>query len=308
MKKTSVLMVFFCLLCATVVGLAQDTTANFTGTWELDAAKSKMPERAHIGSITMDVSQIDKKIRIETSFRRAEPSEGKKPSLDRDSVGLCQAGREIIGDVNTVLIYSLDSKENTDKWRMPDGMPDPTVVLKASMEKDGKLKLSSSCTYETPMGLSTSKTNETWELLDGGKGLNITRDTETPRGTQTSEMYFSNKDLGTEEKNKNSSADSVSESFIALKIRTSGILNGKAVKLVKPDYPAAARANRVTGVVNVAVKFDEQGDVVSAKAVSGHPLLKEAAEQAARSSKFVPVLLNGTPVKVIGLVVYNLAP
>ncbi len=77
---------------------------------------------------------------------------------------------------------------------------------------------------------------------------------------------------------------------------------------MKPDYPAAARANRVTGVVNVAVKFDEQGDVVSAKAVSGHPLLKEAAEQAARSSKFVPVLLNGTPVKVIGLVVYNLAP
>ena len=53
------------------------------------------------------------------------------------------------------------------------------------------------------------------------------------------------------------------------------------------------------------VTIDENGSVISASAVSGHPLLKQAAEQAARSSKFSPTLLSGQKVKVSGLIVYN---
>jgi hypothetical protein len=45
--------------------------------------------------------------------------------------------------------------------------------------------------------------------------------------------------------------------------------------------------------------------VISASAVSGHPLLRQAAEQAARESKFSPTMLSGQPVKVTGIVVYN---
>jgi outer membrane biosynthesis protein TonB len=37
--------------------------------------------------------------------------------------------------------------------------------------------------------------------------------------------------------------------------------------------------------VNVHVKVDEKGCVVSAKAISGHPLLRSAAEQTARQAK-----------------------
>ena len=84
-----------------------------------------------------------------------------------------------------------------------------------------------------------------------------------------------------------------------------GVINGKATNLPKPAYPAAARAVRASGAVNVQVTIDESGKVVSVSAVSGHPLLRAAAEQSARKAGFVPTLLSGQPVKVTGVVVYN---
>ena len=87
-----------------------------------------------------------------------------------------------------------------------------------------------------------------------------------------------------------------------------GVLNGKATSLPKPPYPAAARAVRASGAVNVQVTINESGSVVSASAVSGHPLLKQAAEQAARGARFAPTLLSGQPVSVTGVIVYNFVP
>jgi periplasmic protein TonB len=78
--------------------------------------------------------------------------------------------------------------------------------------------------------------------------------------------------------------------------------------LPKPPYPAAAKAVRASGQVNVQVLIDEDGNVVSANAVSGHPLLRAASEQAARSAKFSPTLLEGNKVKVAGIITYNFVP
>jgi len=87
-----------------------------------------------------------------------------------------------------------------------------------------------------------------------------------------------------------------------------GVLNGKATSLPKPPYPAAARAVRASGAVNVQVTISESGSVVSASAVSGHPLLRQAAEQAARGARFAPTLLSGQAVSVTGVIVYNFVP
>ena len=87
-----------------------------------------------------------------------------------------------------------------------------------------------------------------------------------------------------------------------------GVVNGKAINLPKPVYPPAARAERASGAVNVQVKIDENGNVVSAKAVSGHPLLSEVSEQAAFKAKFAPTRLAGQPVSVVGVIVYNFVP
>jgi TonB family protein len=86
---------------------------------------------------------------------------------------------------------------------------------------------------------------------------------------------------------------------------SAGVVNGKATSLPKPEYPAAAKAIRASGSVNVQVVIDENGNVISAKAVSGHPLLQAAAVQAAQQAKFKPTLLSGQPVKVSGVIVYN---
>ncbi len=84
-----------------------------------------------------------------------------------------------------------------------------------------------------------------------------------------------------------------------------GTLNGKAKSLPEPPFPAAARAIRASGTVNVQVTIDESGNVISAMAVSGHPLLRQVSEQAARQAKFPRTLLSGQPVKVTGVIVYN---
>jgi protein TonB len=84
-----------------------------------------------------------------------------------------------------------------------------------------------------------------------------------------------------------------------------GVLNGKAIRLVTPTFPSIARTAHVTGTVTVQVLIDENGNVVSASAASGHPLLRPAAVAAARASKFSPTKLSGQPVKVNGVIIYN---
>jgi protein TonB len=84
-----------------------------------------------------------------------------------------------------------------------------------------------------------------------------------------------------------------------------GVVNGKATSLPVPVYSAPAKAIGAEGVVNVQVMIDEAGKVTSAKAVSGHVLLRQAAEKAAWGAKFKPTLLSNEPVKVTGLIAYN---
>jgi protein TonB len=84
-----------------------------------------------------------------------------------------------------------------------------------------------------------------------------------------------------------------------------GVLNGKAISLPKPDYPADARAAGVDGVVVIQVTVDEQGNVAEARAVSGPVQLQQASINAALQAKFSPTLLMGEPVKVTGVIVYN---
>lgn len=86
-----------------------------------------------------------------------------------------------------------------------------------------------------------------------------------------------------------------------------GVLNGRAISLTKPDYPQAALAVAAKGAVSVLVTIDKSGAVASAAAVSGHPLLRAAAEKAALSSRFAPTSLGGMAVTISGVIVYNFA-
>ena len=84
-----------------------------------------------------------------------------------------------------------------------------------------------------------------------------------------------------------------------------GVLNGKAISLPSPEYPAVARQAKASGPVTVQVMIDETGHVIEARAVSGHPLLQAAAVTAARQAVFAPTRLQGEPVRVGGELVYS---
>jgi TonB family protein len=84
-----------------------------------------------------------------------------------------------------------------------------------------------------------------------------------------------------------------------------GVLNGKAISLPRPDYPADAKAAGAEGVVVIQVTVDEQGNVTEARAVSGPRMLQEVSVNAALQAKFSPTLIQGEPVKVTGVLVFN---
>ena len=84
-----------------------------------------------------------------------------------------------------------------------------------------------------------------------------------------------------------------------------GLQTGRALRMPKPTYPAIARAANAQGEVEVKVIISEEGTVIAAASISGHPLLQAASVSAARDTQFAPTLLHGKPVKVVGVIKYT---
>jgi TonB family protein len=74
------------------------------------------------------------------------------------------------------------------------------------------------------------------------------------------------------------------------------VLQGQAITRVQPIYPARARMYNASGEVRVQVDISETGRVANAKAINGHPLLRDAAVDAARKWVFKPTTVDGVPV------------
>ena len=72
---------------------------------------------------------------------------------------------------------------------------------------------------------------------------------------------------------------------------------GGVISKTQPRYPPSARRFNASGPVDVQVTISEAGRVTEAMATSGHPLLRGAAEEAARQWVFKPGTLKGVPVE-----------
>jgi TonB family protein len=83
-----------------------------------------------------------------------------------------------------------------------------------------------------------------------------------------------------------------------------GVLTGEVVTKVQPTYPSIAKQINAGGEVQVAILINENGRVIEAKAIKGHPVLRAAAEDAARKWVFRPTLLDGKPVKQPGTLTF----
>jgi TonB family protein len=87
-----------------------------------------------------------------------------------------------------------------------------------------------------------------------------------------------------------------------------GVTSGEALIKPQPIYPSIAKQINASGEVQVSILIGENGRVIEAKAVKGHPVLRAAAEEAARKWVFKPTLLDGKPVKQPGTLTFVFTP
>jgi len=85
----------------------------------------------------------------------------------------------------------------------------------------------------------------------------------------------------------------------------SGQLYVKAKERPLLPYPPIAKAAHVQGTVIVEILVSKGGDVICARSLSGHPLLRAVAVAAALKWKFEPIEASGSPGKVVGTVAIN---
>lgn len=78
---------------------------------------------------------------------------------------------------------------------------------------------------------------------------------------------------------------------------TPGLTPPKKISEVAPVYPPIAKMQKIKGNVDVRVLVDEKGNVIEATAISGNPVFKTEAENAAKKTKFIPAEINGVKVK-----------
>lgn len=80
--------------------------------------------------------------------------------------------------------------------------------------------------------------------------------------------------------------------------RTSSMLQGSLVRMVKPIYPPLARSARIEGSVVLEALISKTGTIQNLHATSGHPMLIPAAIDAVRQWQYRPYILNGELIEV----------
>ena len=79
---------------------------------------------------------------------------------------------------------------------------------------------------------------------------------------------------------------------------SSGVAEGLLVNKVEPQYPSMAKIAHVQGDVVLQATISKNGQIENLRAVSGHPILIQAAMDAVKQWKYRPYALNGEPVEV----------
>ncbi len=85
----------------------------------------------------------------------------------------------------------------------------------------------------------------------------------------------------------------------------SGQVYTKAKERPLPPYPPIAKAAHAQSTVIVEMLVSKAGDVICARSLSGHPLLRAVAIAAVLKWKFEPIEVSGNPAKVVGTVAIN---
>jgi TonB family protein len=105
--------------------------------------------------------------------------------------------------------------------------------------------------------------------------------------------------------NNTANANTTAVSTAPDSVDIGALSKANAIRMVEPIYPPLAARSNITGRVTVKVTLDEEGNVISAKAIDGHQLLRQTSEDAAKRSKFKPVMFQGKPIRATATITYN---
>jgi hypothetical protein len=158
-------------LCALLTGLWAVSAAptNFAGTWSLDKQKSEglQGPMADI-DVTMTVTQDDKTLTVETKYKGGD--------------------REIPAQKIT---YKLDGSETQADF---GGMLPGKGTISGKWVSDGKqLELHTVRNVNIQGNEATVKVNETWDLKEAGKVLQVNRSLDFGQGQLESKLIFNKK-------------------------------------------------------------------------------------------------------------------
>ena len=89
------------------------------------------------------------------------------------------------------------------------------------------------------------------------------------------------------------------------KLAKGGLLINKRLQSETPRYPEERMFPRVSGLVIMKLKVDEQGKVVSATRLCGHHTLASAFEKTLLKTTYAPTLIAGKPTKVSAIAMHQ---
>ena len=168
MKKNFVFAAAIAVL-ALAFAVSAQKTADLSGKWTLDLAKSELGQQAAmIKSQTLTITQAGTSFKVSTQTERNAPPDGGGGG-GRPAGGGGGGGGE--------QTYTLDGKEVSTERQTPQG----AVTTKTKAEQAGN-KVTITSVFPTPNG--DMKSTQTYELSADGKSLTVTR--ESARGTTKS--------------------------------------------------------------------------------------------------------------------------
>ena len=154
---------------------AQKAPADYSGTWNLDVAKSSLGQQAAmIKSQTVTITQAGTSFKVSTQTERNAPPEGAAGAPGGGGGGRGPGGGGMGGGEQS---YTLDGKEVSTERQTQNG----AITTKTKAEQNGN-KVVITSVFPTPNG--DMKSTTTYDLSADGKTLTVTR--ESTRGTSKS--------------------------------------------------------------------------------------------------------------------------
>jgi len=163
--------------------------------------------------------------------------------------------------------------------------------------RDSQGRTRSERTYQ--MG-GTSEQKQTINIYDPVDGASYRLDSDTRTGRKS--VYPK---LAPPQPKTTVSSNASADAKDSRKGNAPKVTPAQAINKIQPPYPAIAKAANASGPVHVEILVSETGEVLEAHAVGGHPLLRDAAVQAARGWTFKPAEVSGRAVKTRGILTFN---